>query len=194
MADVTFSWQDKIVSGYGRALGRLSAGDGAAILSRAINHEGAKATTAVRRALRESTGLGKYGFAKNAVKSRRASQFSLQFEISASGRETNIGEFGAKQTKAGVTAWAWGKRRTFPHTFIKNVQNFNRPMGETKDRVFVRSGASRLPIRNVWGPNIARELIRGPVTETFNDGLSGLPKRVGHELERFLMAAARTSW
>lgn len=79
----------------------------------------------------------------------------LQAAIVARDTFTSLKDFRPVQTKAGVVAGPWGKRRLFPHTFIG-------PNGH----VFVRRKDGSL--HKLFGPAIPNEMIRGemePVLE-----------------------------
>jgi hypothetical protein len=118
-------------------------------LSRALNHEGDKGRTQVTRALVTQTGI-KYGAVNKAMTTIRATAATLTYTLNARGDETNIAWFGGVQRWKGVSAAPWRKRRIFKHSFI--VQRFG--------RAFVRTSKSRLPIRPLYGPNLARELVK----------------------------------
>jgi hypothetical protein len=145
-------------------------------MSRALNHEGAKGYTQVKRALVRQTGI-KYGLIGKAVKTIKAGPASLTFTIEAKGEETNIGLFGARQGKKGVSAAPWNKRHVFKSTFM---------VGKYGDKVYRRTGKTRLPIKPVYGPNIAREIVKDETAKTFNTAASGIADRVAHEIDHFL--------
>ncbi len=59
------------------------------------------------------------------------------------------------------------------------------------DKVFHRLGDDRLPIKEIYGPNIARELAKPDVVAVWEQGLNGLNKRIGYELYRELFTVYR---
>jgi hypothetical protein len=72
-----------------------------------------------------------------------ASLVDLVAEIPIGGGAHPLSEFHPRETRAGVSAAPWATRRVFPHTFMTP---------STGERVWVREGPSRLPIRgNVTG-------------------------------------------
>jgi hypothetical protein len=93
------------------------------------------------------------------------------------GEETNIALFGARQGKRGVSAAPWGRRRVFKSTFM---------IGRYGGNVFRRRGPQRLPLKGVYGPNIARELLKDETRAAFEAMLPGIADRVGHELRQAL--------
>lgn len=155
-------------------------GEGTANLafSRAMNHEGAKITTAVRRALRQQTGL-KAGIIQRATKRYRASRQHLVYVISSSGDHFGLSHFSPRQFSYGVRAKPWNKVQTFPHAFVAKKLHNN---------VFVREGRSRLPIKKLWGPSIPKEMVKDASLEAFEKNSGKIMDRAMHELTRILRA------
>jgi hypothetical protein len=96
---------------------RRSAKAKPAPLSRALNHEGDKGRTQVKRALVTQTGI-KYGAVNKAMATIRATPATLTYALKVRGDETNIAWFGGVQRRKGVSAAPWHKRRIFRHSFI----------------------------------------------------------------------------
>ncbi len=152
--------------------------------NRALNRTGDQVQTRVVRDLAQQTGL-KQKDIRAALIRVRAQWTRLLTSLTASGRTLNLIRFGARQTRAGVSANAWGQRRIYPHTFIAN-------RGRTVFRRAVIGGkrVRRLPIVPVHGPSIpremAREAIRQAVEQTVHEQW---PKNFQHELEYYLSKA-----
>lgn len=150
-------------------------------LARAINHTGNKARTQVGRALVKQVGA-KYGVIKDALTTRPASPSSPVYRIIAKGGYISLKRFGARQTRLGVSAAPWGKRRVFPHTFI---------VPSLGGHVFERKGKSRVPIRKLWGPAIPRELVKDQSKVAFETTVAAeLPRRLEHEVTAILRGNA----
>ncbi len=115
----------------------------------ALNRTGDHANTLTVRDLSDISGL-KQKDVRAAMRRVRAKWGNLEYRLAALGRALNLIRFGARQTKKGVSASAWGKRKIYKSTFIAN-------QGRT---VFVREGKARLPIRAVHGPSLPREFGR----------------------------------
>jgi hypothetical protein len=167
-----------------RLTGRLvAAGKGIRpALARAINHTGAKARTQVLRALVKQTGA-KYAAVRKTIHSKPASVGTLIYRIVSSGAYMSLKEFGARQTSKGVSAAPWNKRRVFPHTFI---------VSSLGGHVFERKGASRLPIRKLWGPAIPKEMLKDLSKAAFETTVATeLPGRVAHEVDAILGGIVR---
>ncbi|MFG1332034.1 phage tail protein [Xanthobacter autotrophicus] len=146
-------------------------------VSRALNRTAEKARTDVTRALVKQTGL-KFGAVRKATSLWRASPGSLSAEIRAKGGYTSLREFGARQTKKGVSAAPWGRRQVFDHAFI--VKRYGA-------HVYKREGARRFPILKLYGPAIPVEMVKGASRDAFFRAVeSELPKRLDRELSRVL--------
>jgi len=141
-------------------------------LARAINHTGNVAMTRVRRALVKQTGAA-YGKIKDEVTGVNGNVGSPTYQIVARGRAMGLVHFNARETRKGVSARPWGKRRVFGGTFIARGQ------------VYKRVGKGRLPIEKLWGPSIPTELVKdASVFEFMATVRERLPARVAHELSR----------
>lgn len=145
------------------------------IAARAINRTGAKATTAVVRALTVQTGLPRKTI-KRAVKSQRASDRQLAFALKTRGGNINLRFFKARETIAGVSAAVLGKRIVVPHAFMKAGRFPKRVRFDSKGRgkgmdgnVFVRKGKARLPIEGGRsGVYIPEQMLEGQSLAAFD--------------------------
>lgn len=148
---------DDALAKFVRLLEQAGKGKARQAMSRALNDAGDKGRTQVRRALVKQTGM-KYGWVIRGMKTRRASANSLAYTISESGDETNLREFGAKWLRPGVRAYPWGHSRIFTGSFLVPSRG---------NKVFVRQGAKRLPIKPLYGPNLGREVVKDQSREAF---------------------------
>jgi hypothetical protein len=169
------SARDQVLARYGNALAALGEGQARTALSRALNHEGNKGRTQVKRALVKQTGI-KYGAVEKATATIRATPATLTYKLMARGDESNIAWFGGVQRRKGVSAAPWNRRRIFAHAFI--VPRIG--------RAFIRTSKSRLPIRPLYGPNLARELVKDNSAAAWQSGVVNIVARVGHEIGRML--------
>lgn len=165
---------DKIAERFGRTLQYVADRDAKRIFMRALNRGGDQGRTAVRRSLVSQTGI-KYGLINRAVFNTRATPADLSYSLIAKGSETNIGLFNARQAKKGVSAAPWRKRRIFKGTFI---------VGAYAGKVFKRTSEKRGPLEPLWGPNIAREIVREPTIGEWQKVGPFVLNRVEHELTR----------
>lgn len=74
---------------------------------------------------------------------------SLSATVRGSGRPIALIKFAARQTKAGVTANAWGVRKLYRHTFIATMKSGH-------EGVFVRTSKKRVPIKELWGSGVTQ--------------------------------------
>lgn len=148
-----------------------------AAVARALNRTSPETRTAMARALVKQTGL-RYGAIRRALVITRASTAFLATMITARGSYLPLKLFGARQTKRGVSAAPWGKRRVFPHTFIIPAYGGN---------VYVRQTRRRFPIEKLLGPAIPVEFVKDRSAEAFYlTAPVTLAKRLDHELARLL--------
>lgn len=150
---------------------------------RALNHQGRKALTAVKKKLAESTSI-KYGDIGKALNTETAYKGRMSFKIEASGRPIPIGSFsGVKQGKKGVIATVWGRKQQFKGTFIvhslgrqvfKNVRGWNSKAGRYNQ------------IEKLYGPSIPEEMMKPAVTAAFDKVADNVHERARHELNRIL--------
>lgn len=165
---------DKIAERFGDRLKSVAEKDAKRVFARALNRGGDQARTAVRRSLVAQTGI-KYGMIHRAVTNERATPASLAYSLIAVGSETNLSLFGARQGRRGVSAAPWKKRRVFKSTFI--VPGYG-------GKVFKREGSERGPLEALWGPNIAREIVKEPTVLEWQKVGPFVLARVQHELSR----------
>ncbi|HYD07803.1 MAG TPA: phage tail protein [Reyranella sp.] len=182
------------LSQFARLGNMLGAAGGKAplALARAVNHTGAKAKTAMTRALPQQTGL-KPRTIRKALHSRQMwPGRSGRYAISSSGGDVRLKFFGARETAKGVSAAPWRKRRLYRGAFIKGGLPEHRVPLNMGRHVFRRvGGAKRLPIEPVRsGLYIPREMVSGESQAAFYGVVSrDLPNRLGHELGRLLGGA-----
>lgn len=174
--DITINLRDDVLHRFGNQLAVLGEGQARVIMSRSLNHEGDKGRTQVKRALVQQTGI-KYGLINQAMKTIYSTPASLTYTLEARGTETNLNLFGARQGQRGVSAAPWNTRRVFKSTFM---------IGRYGGRVFRRVGKSRFPIKPMFGPNIAREIVKDESKAAFEAGSANIADRVAHELSRVL--------
>jgi hypothetical protein len=126
-------------------------------MSRGLNDEADKGRTQIRRALVAQSGM-KYGWVARGMKTRRSTSSTLAYAIGESGSETNLNLFGARQLMAGVNAKPWNRGRLFQHAFLVKSRGW---------KVYAREGKDRVPIRQLWGPNLGREVVKDQSREAF---------------------------
>ncbi|AGT09471.1 phage tail protein [Paracoccus aminophilus] len=153
---------------------RVGGGHATRAFSRAINHETAKAQTAVKRVIASSTGI-RAGDVQKQIRRTRATVNNLSASIVARGEAFPLKYFGAKQFSFGVRAKPWGQWQRFPHAFVS---------ASLGGHVFVREGSGRLPIRQLWGPSVPAELMRPAAIAAFDYASGEIVDRALYELRR----------
>ncbi|MCA0404874.1 MAG: hypothetical protein LCH39_01810 [Proteobacteria bacterium] len=193
MATVTISFADQILARYGQQIAAAGNGGARKALSRALRHTGRKAKTQVARALVGQTGL-KYGTLHKAVREINIGANALSYELMARGGNVRLKYFKARETRPGVSAAPWNKRKVFTGTFMKagwwhsgrvdkpnwNGQVFRRAGGTTKN------GKAKFEVVRS-GLYIPDEMLSGASLASWHSLLqTDLLPRVGHELLRIL--------
>lgn len=127
---------------------------GPVALARALNRTANSERTAMARAVAADMGL-KVSAARDAIRVIRATAQSQAARVIARGRAVPLIEFKARGPEpsrgrgAGVSYAMQGQRRRIPDAFIATMPTGHRG-------VFRRRAAGRLPIRQLYGPSIAK--------------------------------------
>lgn len=162
-------------------------------LGRALSHTGMKARTQVVRALTKQTGLPRKTIVR-AVKVQKPKYGNpkigrtdavLSFTLEAKGGDVSLKYFKPRETRQGVSAAPWGKRRLFPSTFMKGGKFPARvALPRLNGHVFKRTAEKRVPIeKQTSGLYIPEELLEDATARAFEDvAQRDLAARVGHEL------------
>lgn len=154
------------------------------ILKRAVNHTGAKATVAMRKALVPQTGLKR----RTLDKAVKGAPSGSGYVIRSQGGDVRLKYFGARETSKGVSAAPWNSRRVYGGTFIRSGWWPNRRGVIANGQVLRRSGASKFPVKVVRsGLFIPQEMVIGQSEAAFYRTLdTDLAPRIAHELGRVL--------
>lgn len=169
---IEISAGDEVLKRFGNRLAAAGAKAPVA-MARALNHESDKARTQIKRALAQQTGI-KPSLVSIGFSTKRATASDLTYVFRQRGGETNLNLFRATQGAKGVSAAPWNVRRVFPGTFT--VPRYG-------NKVYQRSGDKRFPIAPLYGPNLARELVKGQPRAEFEAVPMRLAARVAHELD-----------
>ena len=127
----------------------------------ALNKVGAEVFTQAKRELKDATGL-KVGVVAKGLKKDKARRGDEEYTIRIKSRYKNVIEFGARQTKKGVSAKVWGKRRVYKHAFIGSGKNSG------KQLVFGKSKRKKNKLKALHGPSLPREFYRQDMESLFN--------------------------
>lgn len=155
---------------------RVGEKDASLAFSRALNHEGRKTFTAVKRAMRKQTSIPAPLIAAG-MKFEGSNRQHLRTIITGNGRPLPLRLFSPKQFSYGVRAKVWGKAQQFKSSFI--VAKFG-------GNVFHRTSAKRFPIKRMYGPGIPQEMVKDETLETFESSGNAVMDRAMHELARIL--------
>ena len=179
---ITLAFQDQVMQRYANQLASLGDAGAQRALARALNYEGRKATTAVKRALRKQTSIP-YALINRGIRTRQASPKvggALEFAIVGTGRPFSLKVFKPKQFRAGVKATVWGRRQLFPGTFMGPRPGVIAPA--LGGHAYHRTSPSRLPIEKSWGPSIPVEMVIGETKAAFEKSAGAVLDRVSKEI------------
>ncbi|MCB2106368.1 MAG: hypothetical protein KDE14_01650 [Rhodobacteraceae bacterium] len=156
-------------------------------IGRAVRRTGDMTKTRVIRTLVKQTGLKRRVIVK-AVKARPAVE---TYTLLTRGGDVSLKYFGARETRRGVSAAPWNKRRVFSGTFTRGGRFPHRVPLDLGGHVYARSGRGRLPIvKQKSGLFIPKEMVSGASKASFlNTVRTVLPVRLRHEIARILGGA-----
>jgi len=187
MTVLTIGWKD--VEGLKRFDNGIKAvgDDGRKVMQRAVARVGDMARTQVYRALTKQTGL-KRKVVVRALKVTRPSWTDPSYTIMARGGNISLKYFAPRETRKGVSAAPFGKRKVFAHTFMKGGLFPNRSAVVFGGQVMMRTGSGRFPVeKQKSGVYIPSEMVSGATAKAFTSTVrEKLPQRVEHELGRLL--------
>ena len=152
--------------------------------ARALNRAGDMARTQTKRALAGQTGLTVGYVGQRLLRGTvRASGNRPVYRISAKGGEIPLKFFKARETRRGVSAAPFGKRRVFAGSFIKGGRFPNRVDIGMNQHVYERAGKSRQPIKRVKsGVVFPGEMVKDQSAEAWRRVVADvLPRRIVHE-------------
>jgi len=127
----------------------------------ALNKMGKEVMTQAKRELKNATGL-KAGVVGKKIKKDKARKGDETYSIHIKSRYLNVIEFGARQTKRGVSANVWGKRKVYRGTFIGSGRNSG------KQLVFKKRKDDPKRIEALHGASLPREFERQDMAKIFN--------------------------
>jgi len=190
----------KGIAAYKAGLGELTDGAIYKGIAQAANAAGAKSKTQTVRSIAKATGL-KAKDVRPKVKlvkaSTSANRKSLEVKIETRGRRIRLIKFSAQEktrkrqgrvvARLGVKAKPWNRPQVFQDAFIAPVRYGRGDQAGSTDGVFVRyMGATRLPIKQLYGPGIAREAERneGEIQGFFKKEMDvQLPRKLEYQIQ-----------
>ena len=126
----------------------------------ALNKVGAEVVTQAKKELTGATGL-KQKVVNKKINKDQARRGDEEYSIWIKSRYLNVIEFGAKQTKKGVSANVWGKRKIYKGAFIGGGRNSGKRL------VFKKRTDNPKKIRALHGASLPREFHRQDMEKIF---------------------------
>jgi hypothetical protein len=156
---VRFLEADDVRIRFEAACTRLGESEARRAFSMALNKEGRKSFTQLRRALAQQSSIPR-GAVNAATRFKSSTTAAMSTVTSGSGRHLPLSFFGAKQFSYGVRAKIWGKAQSFRSAFV--VKRYG-------GGVFKRTGKARFPIEQLWGPAVPVEMLRDEAYAAWTD-------------------------
>jgi len=126
----------------------------------ALNKVGKEVVTQAKRELKDATGL-KAGVVAKKIQKDKARRNDNTYSIFIKSRYLNVIEFGARQTKRGVSAKVWGKRKIYRGAFIGSGRNSGKRL------VFKKLKDDPKRIEALHGASLPREFHRQDMERIF---------------------------
>jgi len=126
----------------------------------ALNKVGAEVVTQAKKEMKEATGL-KTGVVGKKIKKDKARRGDEEYSIFIKSRYLHVIEFGARQTKRGVSAKVWGKRKIYRGAFINSGRNSGKRL------VFKKLKDDPKRIEALHGASLPREFHRQDMESIF---------------------------
>ena len=158
------------------AVARLGEQAATRAFNRALNSEGNKVRTQVRRALRQQTGA-KTSLINRETRSIQSTFSNLTYTIEARGDYLGLSHFSPRQFAYGVRAKPWGRWQRFDSAFL---------VGSLANNAFVREGSARLPIRKMFGPAIPKEMVQDATRDAFEAAQPDVLAEATRQIEQLL--------
>ena len=141
------------------ACARIGEGEARRAFSMALNKEGRKSFTQLRRSLAQQSSIPR-GAVNAATRFTSVTRNTMSTVTTGTGRHLPLSFFGAKQFSYGVRAKIWGRAQTFRSAFV--VKRYG-------GGVFNRTGKARFPIEQLWGPSVPKEMLRDEAHAAWQD-------------------------
>jgi hypothetical protein len=156
---VRFLEADDVRIRFEAACARIGEGEARRAFSMALNKEGRKSFTQLRRSLAQQSSIPR-GAVNAATRFTSATRNTMSTVTSGTGRHLPLSFFGAKQFAYGVRAKIWGRAQTFRSAFV--VKRYG-------GGVFKRTGKARFPIEQLWGPSVPKEMLRDEAYDAWTE-------------------------
>ncbi|SFO45487.1 hypothetical protein SAMN04488056_106135 [Cohaesibacter marisflavi] len=135
------------------------------MLQATVRQAGRRAMTPWRQATAKQAGVKARKIQRSTKTKSYASAGEFIYEIRVRAEWSYLTEFSPAQTDEGIEASPWGSRQIFAGSFFGTVEAGKSDKSHLG--VFIRQTEDRLPIRQLYGPNVAIEGARGKAADTF---------------------------
>jgi hypothetical protein len=174
---------DMIMARYGQQLRELGADKSRKIMARALNYEGRKSFTLVKRAIRDQSSVSYEAINKGTkfMGTSTGASAAMRTVIDADGEYLVLKYFKPRQIRMGVSATVWGKRQRYKGAF-------GAPGGRPElSTPFHRLSRKRYPIKPLFGANLAVEMVKDTPPAIH----AGSVPRIADRIEKEIAAVLR---
>lgn len=153
--------------------------------NRALNSEGQKVRTLVRRELRKQTGA-KAELIARETKGIRSTFSTMAYTIEAKGGFLGLSHFNPRQFSYGVRAKPWGRSQRFERAFIVSKLSNN---VFTNTREYSDKSGRNNKLGKMFGPAIPREMMRDATRDAFEKAQPDVLTEARRQLQRMIEGA-----
>lgn len=164
-------------------------GDQQKAVIRALNKTAEQARTAASQEVRSAGYNIKASAIKKSFSIKRASSGNLVVTLKATGRPIGLINYGARQTKSGVSVQVKSGRKVLRHAFIATMPSGHKGVFERtgkQHKKVIRNGKilrTGLPIKEMFGPSIPQSLANEAVEKALVAKIrQKFPQVLKHEL------------
>lgn len=169
---------------------RISADVKDKAIVRAVNKTAAQVKVQSAREVRDAGYNLKIAQIKKAIQLKRAGKSDLVAVLKATGRPIGLINYGARQTKAGVSVQVKNGRKLIKGAFIATMPNghqgvfIRKGVGHKKIVVGGKARWSGLPIEELFGPSIPSAFMNKVVQDALKASVKEkFPRLLKHEIE-----------
>ena len=156
---VRFLEADDVRIRFEAACLRMGEGEARRAFSMALNKEGRKSFTQLRRSLSQQSSIPRDAV-DAATRFTSATSTTMTTVTFGKGHHLPLSFFGVRQFSYGVRAKIWGRAQSFRSAFV--IKRYG-------GGVFKRMAKARFPIEQLWGPSVPQEMLRDEAYDAWKE-------------------------
>lgn len=178
--------KDQMLAKWGKQLKALGDGKAHKAMARALNAEGGKMKTAVKKAVSQQSSIPSRRV-ESALKVKKAGVnlgADLTFSVESRDGHIPLKAFSPRQNATGTTAKVWGRSKLHAGAFMGPRPGLM--ASALNGHVMKRSGPGRLPIEKLWGPAVPKEMVKDAAKSAFEEAGPKVLARMERELKKVI--------